>query len=95
MNATQLEATLNDSLRGTRLIVVANREPYIHIRRRRSARGMWNWLRGRRETEAIECGIGVLVGLRPTSATHKLDGITDVDRFLRWLATEGNVSRTI
>ena len=30
------------------------------------------------------CGIGVLVGLRPTSATHKLDGIADVDRFLRW-----------
>jgi trehalose 6-phosphate synthase len=54
MNAAQLEATLNDSLRGTRLIVVANREPYIHVRRRRSARGMWNWLRGRRETEAIE-----------------------------------------
>lgn len=44
---------------------------------------------------AIDCGIGVLVGLRPTAATHKLDGITDVDRFLRWLATEGNVSRTI
>ena len=40
---------------------------------------------------AIECGIGVLVGLRPTSATHKLDGITDVDRFLRWLAAQGNV----
>ncbi len=34
---------------------------------------------------AIECGIGVLVGLRPTSATHKLDGIGGVDRFLRWL----------
>lgn len=40
---------------------------------------------------AIECGIGVLVGLRPTSATFKLDGIVDVDRFLRWLVTEGNV----
>jgi trehalose-phosphatase len=35
---------------------------------------------------AIQMGIGVLVGLRPTSATHKLDGIADVDRFLRWLA---------
>ena len=35
---------------------------------------------------AITGGIGVLVGLRPTSATHKLDGISDVDRFLRWLA---------
>jgi trehalose 6-phosphate phosphatase len=42
---------------------------------------------------AIEpgCGIGVLVGLRPTSATHKIDGIADVDRFLRWLATQGKV----
>ena len=38
-------------------------------------------------------GIAVLVGLRPTSATHKLDGIPDVDRFLRWLAAEGKVSR--
>lgn len=43
---------------------------------------------------AIDRGIGVLVGLRPTSATHKLDGIPDVDRFLRWLAAEGNVRRT-
>ncbi|HUQ87706.1 MAG TPA: trehalose-phosphatase [Vicinamibacterales bacterium] len=40
---------------------------------------------------AIECGIGVLVGLRPTAATYKLDGIVDVDRFLRWLVSEGNV----
>jgi len=40
---------------------------------------------------AIECGIGVLVGLRPTSATYKLNGIIDVDRFLRWLVAEGNV----
>lgn len=36
---------------------------------------------------AITSGIGVLIGLRPTAATHKLDGIADVDRFLRWLAT--------
>ncbi len=36
---------------------------------------------------AITSGIGVLIGLRPTSATHKLDGIADVDRFLRWLAS--------
>ncbi len=40
---------------------------------------------------AIDVGIGVLVGLRPTSATHKLDGIADVDRLLRWLAAEGKV----
>lgn len=37
---------------------------------------------------AITSGIGVLVGLRPTAATHKLDGIPDVDRFLRWLAAK-------
>ncbi len=36
---------------------------------------------------AITSGIAVLVGLRPTSATHKLDGIPDVDRFLRWLSS--------
>jgi len=35
----------------------------------------------------IDLGIGVLVGLRPTAATYKLDGIADVDRFLRWLAS--------
>lgn len=38
---------------------------------------------------AISSGIGVLIGLRPTAATHKLDGIADVDRFLRWLAAAG------
>ena len=43
---------------------------------------------------AIDRGIGVLVGLRPTSATHKLDGIPDVDRFLRWVAAAGKVGRT-
>jgi trehalose 6-phosphate synthase len=54
MNAAQLASTLSDSLRGTRLIVVANREPYIHIRRKRTARGVWNWLRGKKETEGVE-----------------------------------------
>jgi trehalose 6-phosphate phosphatase len=38
---------------------------------------------------AITSGIGVLIGLRPTAATHKLDGIADVDQFLRWLAAKG------
>jgi len=42
----------------------------------------------------IDFGIGVLVGLRPTAATYKLDGIADVDRFLRWCAAECNV-RTV
>jgi trehalose 6-phosphate phosphatase len=36
---------------------------------------------------AITRGIGVLVGSRPTAATHKLDGIGDVDTLLRWLTT--------
>ncbi|MDO8677091.1 MAG: trehalose-phosphatase [Acidobacteriota bacterium] len=38
---------------------------------------------------AITSGIGVLVGLRPTAATHKLNGIAEVDLFLRWLAAKG------
>jgi trehalose-phosphatase len=42
---------------------------------------------------AIECGISVLVGLRPTSATYKIDGIPDVDRFLTWLAAEVRFGR--
>jgi trehalose 6-phosphate synthase len=54
MNAAQLESTLHDSLRNTKLIVVANREPYIHIRQRRTARGFWNWLRGQKETVGLE-----------------------------------------
>ena len=54
MNAAQLASTLSGSLKGTRLIVVANREPYIHVRRKRDARGIWNWLRGRKETLGIE-----------------------------------------
>jgi trehalose 6-phosphate synthase len=54
MNAAQLVETLGAALRGTRLIVVANREPYIHVRRTQDARGVWNWLRGRKQTEKIE-----------------------------------------
>lgn len=34
---------------------------------------------------AIDRGIGILVGSRPTAATHQLDGIADVDTLLRWL----------
>ncbi len=51
MTSAQLGASITDSLRGTRLIVVANREPYIHLRRRQSARGLWSWLRGQKEIE--------------------------------------------
>lgn len=34
---------------------------------------------------AITRGMGVLVGSRPTAATHQLDGLADVDTLLRWL----------
>ena len=38
-----------------------------------------------RMPRAVGRGIGVLVGSRPTTATHQLDGIADVDTLLRWL----------
>jgi trehalose-phosphatase len=38
---------------------------------------------------AITSGIAVLVGLRPTAATHKLNGIADVDLLLSFLASSG------
>ncbi len=34
-------------------------------------------------------GIGVLIGSRPTAATHQLPGIEQVDLLLRWLANGG------
>lgn len=37
----------------------------------------------------ISHGISVLIGLRPTAASHKLNGISDVDQFLRWLLSRG------
>jgi trehalose 6-phosphate synthase len=54
MTSAQLGSSITDSLRGTRLIVVANREPYIHLRQRRATRGFWSWLRGQTETERVE-----------------------------------------
>ncbi|HUQ87707.1 MAG TPA: trehalose-6-phosphate synthase [Vicinamibacterales bacterium] len=87
MNAAQLGATLSDSLRGTRLIVVGNREPYIHMHRKRSARGVWNWLRGRTETEGIEWvrpASGLVTALDPvmraTGGTWIAHGSGNADR---------------
>lgn len=40
---------------------------------------------------AIEHGIGVLVGDRPTAAAHRLASPAHVEQLLRWLATPGNV----
>lgn len=87
MTAAQLESTLSDALRGTRLIVVANREPYIHVRRRQTARGLWNWLRGRKETEGIQWtrpASGLVTALDPvlraSGGTWIAHGSGDADR---------------
>ena len=53
MNAAELMAALGPRLNGTKLIIVANREPYIHNRRTESRRGLRAWLSGRRETTTI------------------------------------------
>ncbi|MGE0042438.1 MAG: trehalose-6-phosphate synthase [Vicinamibacterales bacterium] len=54
MNATELVGTLEDRLKDTRLVIVANREPYIHVRRTRENRGLWARLTGRRESVDID-----------------------------------------
>lgn len=40
---------------------------------------------------AIQHGIGVLVGNRPSAATHRLPSPAEVELLLRWLATPDNV----
>ena len=86
MNAAQLESAVG-SLRDTRLIVVANREPYIHVRQTRPAQGVLNWFRGRKETMGVEC-------LRPASGL-----VTALDPVMRacggtWIAHgSGNADR--
>ncbi|HUQ87519.1 MAG TPA: trehalose-6-phosphate synthase [Vicinamibacterales bacterium] len=74
-------------MRGTRLIVVANREPYIHIHRTRAANGLWNWLRGRTVTEGIEWtrpASGLVTALDPvlraTGGTWIAHGSGNADR---------------
>jgi trehalose 6-phosphate phosphatase len=64
----------------------------------RFARPVWTVYIGDDVTDedafrAIESGMAVLVGLRPTVATHKLNGVADVIRFLSWLHARGKVSR--
>ena len=53
MTSAELLSTLGDRLKQTQLVVVANREPYIHVRQQREARGFWARLRGRRTTEEM------------------------------------------
>ena len=45
MTAAELVSALGDRLKNTQLIIVANREPYIHVRQTREARGLWARLR--------------------------------------------------
>lgn len=87
MDSAQLASVLGDSLRDTRLIVVANREPYIHVRKTRPAKGMMNWLRGRRETTSVEWtrpASGLVTALDPvmraTGGTWIAHGSGDADR---------------
>jgi trehalose 6-phosphate phosphatase len=61
----------------------------------RYGRSVWTMFLGDDVTDedgfrAIERGIGVLVGRRPSAATHRVDSPDDVEELLRWLATEGD-----
>jgi trehalose 6-phosphate synthase len=53
MNAANLPAALGERLRDTRLIIVANREPYIHTRETRRRSGIRRWFSRTAETTAI------------------------------------------
>ncbi|MEW6320839.1 MAG: trehalose-6-phosphate synthase [Acidobacteriota bacterium] len=68
MNAAELVHALRVQLGGTRLVVVANREPYIHVRRVERQRGLWAKLRGRSQSTSIECmrpASGLVTALDP------------------------------
>jgi trehalose 6-phosphate synthase len=53
MTSAELVAALGDRLKQTHLIVVANREPYIHVQQTRHPRGFWARLRRRQPYEEI------------------------------------------
>src|SRR5262245_28870833 len=50
---TTLPAALGERLRDTRLVIVANREPYIHAHETRQKRGLLSWFSRTRETTAV------------------------------------------
>jgi trehalose 6-phosphate synthase len=52
MTSAELAALLKEELNDTRLVVVANREPYIHVQRIREPKGLWALLR--REKPSVE-----------------------------------------
>jgi trehalose 6-phosphate synthase len=55
MTASELMAALGPRLSNTKLIVVANREPYIHVKRTAAPRrrGMLSWFTSRREQTSL------------------------------------------
>jgi trehalose 6-phosphate synthase len=82
MTSADLLAALGDRLKHTQLIVVANREPYIHLwRTREHPAGFWGRLRGRRTTSSQE-----VTWIRPASGL-----VTALDPVMRawggtWIA---------
>ena len=63
MTAAELMASLGPRLSNTKLIVVANREPYIHLKRteeRPRRRGLLSWLGGRGREASVFVGGFVL-----------------------------------
>ena len=89
MNSAELLAALGNDLKHTRLVVVANREPYIHLHRTRQQRGFWAWLRGRQNEESVD-----VTWIRPASGL-----VTALDPVMRawggtWVAHgSGNADR--
>jgi trehalose 6-phosphate synthase len=80
MNAAELMAVLGPQLTSTKLIVVANREPYMHVRGPAPSRRRWlRWLGSRRDRTAVSW-------LRPASGL-----VTALDPVMRacggtWIA---------
>ena len=79
MNAANLPAALGERLRDTRLIIVANREPYIHMKETRPRSGIRRWFSRNPETTTISW-------LRPASGL-----VTALDPVMRvtggtWIA---------
>ncbi|HXG86968.1 MAG TPA: trehalose-6-phosphate synthase [Vicinamibacterales bacterium] len=88
MTSAEMVAALGDRLKHTQLVVVANREPYIHLRQMREPSGFWDWLRGLRESQEV------ITWIRPASGL-----VTALDPVMRasggtWVAHgSGNADR--
>ncbi|MGE3275041.1 MAG: trehalose-6-phosphate synthase [Vicinamibacterales bacterium] len=54
MNSAELVEALSERLQDTRLVIVANREPYIHVRKVREHRGLWARLTGRSQSVDVD-----------------------------------------